>query len=114
MNEASFYIIVFILAVFSASCSQILLKKAAGIPRKNKQAEYLNWQVIVAYGIFGLSAVVTLYVLRHIPLSLAPILESATYIFVPVLSWVFLGEKLKGIQLAGMSLIFTGIVIFNL
>ena len=114
MGEALSYIIVFVLAVFAASCSQILLKKAAGIPRKSKQAEYLNWWVIVAYGIFGLSAVIAMYILRYIPLSLAPILESAVYVFVPLLSWVFLGERLRRIQFAGMSLIFTGILIFNL
>ena len=114
MSDVFFYTILFVFAVFVVSCSQILLKLAANKSYKNKQAEYLNWRVIAAYGMMGATFIVSMYVLRYISLSLVTILESATYVFVPVLSRIFLGEKLGKNQVIGMFLIITGIVIFNL
>ena len=114
MSDTLIFSIIFLAGVFVASCSQILLKSAAGKEYKTKLGEYLNWRVIVAYGVFGMSAMVGMFVLRFIPISLVTILESATYVFVPVLSLVFLKEKLKKQQVFGICLIVLGIVIFNL
>lgn len=114
MSETLRYSSVLIIAVLASSLAQILLKKAASVPRKNIKAEYLNWQVFVSYLIFGLAAAVGMYVLRYLPISLVPILESAAYVFVAILSWIILKEKLKMLQIFGIILIITGIVVFNL
>jgi len=100
--------------VFVASCSQILLKKAAAKKHDTVLSEYLNWRVGVAYGIFFVSVLVNMYVLRHIPLSLAPVIETTGYIFVAVLSFIFIGERVSKLQLAGMVLIVFGIIIFSI
>jgi len=114
MNEILPYILIFIGAVFVAACSQILLKQAANKIHKNKISEYLNWRVIVAYGLFGTTTFTAMYLLRFIPLVLAPILESVVFIFVAFLGWVFLSEKLSKKQFCGMLLIIVGIVLFNI
>lgn len=101
-----------LVSVFVACCSQVLLKKAADSNYKNWLAQYLNKRVILAYALFSLSAFVSMYVLRFIPLSLAVILESAGYIFTAVLSYTLLKERLNKKQLAGMALIIFGIILF--
>jgi len=114
VNEVLLFSFVMIAAVFVSSCSQILLKRAADKTYSSRIAEYLNWRVIFAYGLFGFSALVNMYVLRHIPISLAPVLESTGYIFVAVLGFRFLKEKLSIKQLFGMALIIVGIIIFSI
>ena len=114
MNEILLFSIVMVIAVFVSSCSQIILKRAASKIYRSKIAEYLNFRVIFAYGLFGMAALVNMYVLRHLPISLAPILESTGYIFVAVLGFWFLREKLKKRQLIGMALILVGIIIFSI
>ena len=113
MNETLVYSLVMVSAVFVAACSQVLLKRAANKAYKNKLSEYINWRVLTAYGLFALSAMINMYVLRYIPLSLAPILESIGYVFVAVMGVVFLQEKLNKTQLFGMLLIIIGVVVFG-
>ena len=114
MSDHIIYIIIVLAMVFISACSQILLKKAALISWKSKLAEYLNWRVILAYSLFGIAAAVNFYALRYIPLSLVPILESAAFVFIPLLSLFFLKEKLKPAQYVGIILIIGGIVVFSL
>ena len=114
MNEVVKYSLIMLISVFCSSCSQIILKKAAAKEYKNRLAEYLNIRVITAYAIFFLSFGLTMLSLRHIPLSLAPILESSGYVFVAILSFFFLNECLGKKQLCAIALIILGITIFAL
>ena len=114
MSNVTIFSLVIIAGVFIAACSQILLKKAALKKYDSVLAEYLNWRVILAYGLFGCSAIMTMLSLRFVPLSLVPVLESAGYIFVAILSLIFLKEKLQKLQLLGIGLILLGIFIFNI
>ena len=114
MNEVGLYVPLFIFGVFISACSQILLKISANKPHRDVKLEYLNYHVILAYGMFGLSMIISLYVLRYVPISLVPILESSIFVFVPLLSLYILGEKLKKLQVFGMILICLGIIVFNL
>ena len=97
-----------------ASCSQILLKKSADKPHKNKLAEYLNARVLTAYAMFAGSAAAGMLALRHIPLSFAPILETSGYIYVAVLSYCLLKERISKRKLIGMVLVIAGTVLFVL
>jgi len=114
MNEVFVYSLIMLLGVFVASCSQILLKKSADKQYKNILAEYLNARVITAYAMFFVSALVGMYVLRYIPLSLAPILESGAYVFVAVLSFCILKERMSKRNLLGIGLIIVGTIVFVL
>lgn len=105
---------IFIFSVFISSVSQIMLKKSALRHYDSKINEYLNPLVIVAYGIFFTSSLITMFAYKYVPLSMGPILESTGYIFVGILSYFILKEKLSKRILTGMAFILLGIIIFSL
>ena len=105
---------IFLFSVFISSVSQIILKKSANIKYENPIREYLNIRVIVAYSIFLLSSFVTIYAYKFVPLSIGPVLESAGYIFVTVLGYIFLKERVGKKKLLGLECILCGIVVSNL
>ena len=108
------YILVFLSSVFISSVSQILLKKSANQKYDSKIKEYLNPRVMIAYGIFFMSSLITVFAYRFVPLSLGGILESSGYIFVTVLGYFFLHEKVNKKKLIGLAIILAGILVFNI
>ena len=71
---------------FFTAISQVLLKQSANKKYSNPLLEYLNWRVIVAYGIF----------------------------FVLIFSRVILNEKITKGKLVGNLLIIAGILIYTM
>ena len=114
MNEKILFSLIFVFGVLISSVSQIILKKAAQKEYPNKIREYLNARVIFAYIIFFGATLCSIWAYTVIPLSLGPILESAGYIFVAVLSWLFLKEKITKKKMLGLSIIIIGIIIYSL
>lgn len=114
MGEKILFSLIFIFGVFISSISQIVLKKSAQIEYGSKIKEYLNPRVIFAYIIFFGATLCSVWAYTVIPLSLGPILESAGYIFVAFLSWLFLKEKITKQKLLGLSVIIIGIIIYSL
>jgi drug/metabolite transporter (DMT)-like permease len=112
MNEL-FYTIVFIGCVFISSCAQILLKKSANRNYRGLRV-YLNVETLIGYAIFLGITLVTVFLYRRIELSTGTLLESSGYIFVSVLSLVFLKEKLSKNHIIGISFIIAGITIYAL
>lgn len=108
------YIAIFLFSVFISSISQILLKSSADREYKNALREYLNPRVVIAYGMFFAATLITILAYRYVPLSLGGILEASGYIFVAVLSYFFLHEKIGKRKLRGLLLILGGIIIFNI
>lgn len=108
------FALLFLLSVFVASVSQIILKKSASKQYASKIREYLNVPVISAYALFFMSSLLTVLAYKKIPLSLGPILETSGYIWVAILGAIFLKEKLNKKKILGMVIIVLGIVIFNL
>ena len=113
-NKYFLYICIFILSVFFSSISQILLKLSARKKHKSFLSEYLNTQVVLAYTIFFSCTLVSLYALKVVPLSLAPILEATGFIFVAVLSRVVLKEGISRKKMFGLSLIIVGVIVCTL
>lgn len=107
------YILVFLFSVFISSVSQTILKKSANEEHKSALSEYLNVKVIVAYGIFFMSSLITVFAYRYVPLSLGTILESSGYIFVTVLGYFFLKEQVSKRKLMGLGCILFGIIVFG-
>jgi EamA-like transporter family. len=110
MNKLSYFMI-FLVSVFISSISQVILKKSANKPSSSKLAEYLNPSVMLAYFLFFGSTLLTTFAYKGVPLSVGPILESTGYIYVAILSVIFLNEKLKLTKLIGYFLIIIGVVI---
>lgn len=114
MSELVIYSGIMLAGVMVSSISQILLKKSAQKEYPSKLREYLNPLVIIAYGMFFSSTLIAMYSLKVVPLSMSPILESTGYIFVAVLSFVFLKERMSKRQIAGTIVIIMGIVVYSL
>ncbi len=108
------YILIFLCSVFISSVSQVLLKSSANKEHGNALKEYLNPKVIVAYGMFFLATLITILAYKYVPLSMGGILESSGYIFVAVLSYIFLHEKISKRKMLGLAVILLGILVFNL
>ena len=114
MNELVLFSGIFVLSVLISSVSQVMLKKSANKTYDSKIKEYLNPLVIIAYVMFFGATLITMYAYKVVPLSFGPILESAGYIFVAVLGYIVLKERLAGKQILGMALILAGIALFSL
>ena len=111
MDEKTLYIIIFICSVFVSSVSQLLLKKSALKEHKSFLAQYLNPLVIGAYILFFGATLVTIIAFKHVPLSIGPVLEALGFVFVGVLSYFVLKERISFRVLAGMFLIICGVCI---
>lgn len=114
MSSLGISVCLLLLSVFISSVSHIILKKAADKTYESTLKEYMNPMVIGAYGLFFCSVILTMLALKHVPLSMSPILESTGYIFVSVMGYIFLKERFSRRKLMGFALILAGIVIFNL
>ena len=114
MSELAIYSAIMVSSSLIASVSQIMLKKSAQKQYAYKLSEYLNPLVIIAYILFFATTLISMYALKVVPLSMSPILEASGYIFVAVLSYIFLKEKMTKKQLIGMVLIITGSVVYSL
>lgn len=108
------YILTFICSVFISSVSQTMLKKSADKKYENIIKEYMNPVVVIAYAMFFLSTILTTLSYKNVPLSLGAVIEASGYIFVAVLGYFFLHEKIGKRKTLGLAIILIGIVVFNL
>lgn len=113
MDEKIMFSLIFIFGVFISSISQIILKKSSQIKYNSRIKEYMNPRVILAYIIFFGATLCSVLAYTKIPLSFGPILESVGYIFVAVLSRLFLRERITKQKMLGLSVIIVGIIIYS-
>ena len=114
MMSLNLYIAVFLFGVCISSFSQILLKKSASDEKDSFIKEYLNVRVIVAYVIFIAATLCSIFAYKSIPLSMGPILESTQYIFVAILSYIFLKEHISKRKILGLITIVVGVIVFSI
>ena len=108
------YVAIFMASVFIAAVSQILLKKSAMKQYDYKFGDYLNAYVICAYGLLFLSMILTVYAYKGVDLKTGPVIEATSYIYVAVLSAIFLKEKISNKKKIGLLIIIVGILISNI
>lgn len=105
------HVFIYIFSVFISSVSQILLKISADKKYDSRIREYLNPRVIIAYGIFFIATFVTIIAYKGIPLSLGPILETTGYLWVTLLGYFILKEKISKRKIMGLFIVVAGIVV---
>ncbi|MBQ7480613.1 MAG: multidrug ABC transporter [Lachnospiraceae bacterium] len=105
------HVFIYIFSVFISSVSQILLKTSANKKYESRIREYLNPRVIIAYGIFFIATFVTIIAYKGIPLSLGPILETTGYLWVSLLGYFILKEKISRRKIIGLIVVVAGIVV---
>jgi undecaprenyl phosphate-alpha-L-ara4N flippase subunit ArnF len=67
--------------------------------------------VWLAIPLIVLSLVTWLHVLRHIPLSIAFPISQVVHVFVPLGSWLILGESISKLRWGGIALVLLGLAI---
>lgn len=113
MNNSVFlYSLLLLLGVFISAISQVLLKKAAMKQYASRLQEYLNPQVIFAYVLFVGTTFLSILAYRGIPLSLGPVLESTSYIYVTFFGVTIFKEQLTPKKVFALGLIILGIVVY--
>lgn len=108
------FVVLYLASVFIASVSQVLLKKEAMKEHDTSLKEYLNPMVIVAYSLFLLTTLMTLIAYKEVPLSLGPVLEATSYVYVTLFGVIIFKEKLSRERAVALSLILGGIIVFSL
>ncbi|MCR5528962.1 MAG: multidrug ABC transporter [Saccharofermentans sp.] len=102
----------FLLAgVFISAISQVLLKKAALKKYDSRIKEYLNPLVIIAYTMFVGTTFLSIIAYRGIPLSLGPVLEATSYLYVTFFGVKIFKEKINKGKIISLILIVSGIAI---
>lgn len=104
---------VLLVGVFISAVSQVMLKKAAMRSYENKLREYLNPLVIFAYVLFVGSTLLTVVAYKGIPLSLGPVLEATSYIYVTIFGVLIFKEKMNKKKVVALILILAGIITYS-
>ena len=113
MEKMTIFYALLILGIFASSCSQILLKKSANSRHKTWIASILNWRVLTAYLIFFSSLFINITAMSNgVEMKELPIMEWLGYVFVPILSYFFIGEKITKRICLSIALILLGIYVF--
>ncbi len=106
------YAAVLLTGVFISAVSQVMLKKAALKKYDSKIKEYLNPLVIFAYAVFVIATFLSIIAYKGIPLSMGPILEATSYIYVTFFGIVIFKEKMNPKKISALVLIIAGIIIY--
>jgi multidrug transporter EmrE-like cation transporter len=106
------------LTVLLTAAAQILLKVGADYSAANDSlwswlglAELGSWWTWAGILAFIASFGGWLYALRFLPLGLAFALTNGVHIFVPIGSWLFLGEHISLLRASGILVIIAGILL---
>ena len=103
-----------LLSTFIASVSQVMLKKSANKEHDSLLAEYLNPLVVFAYVIFFGTTLLSMLAYRKIPLSMGPILEATSYIYVTIFGVTLFHEHLNKRKVLALVVVIAGIVVYSL
>ena len=107
------YYLLVILSVLSAAGAQMLLKQGAKKQFPTFIHQYLNPWVIGGYGIMGASLLLNIFCLSHgVQVKEISIIESLSYLFVPLLSWFFFKESITWRKAGAIAVIMIGVVVF--
>ena len=94
--------------------SQILLKLSAGKTYRHPIYEYLNWRVMLAYGLFFGVLLLNTYAYTRVDMKYGAVIDSFAYVFVLLMSWLILKEKFTKGKLIGNMIIIAGIIIYTI
>lgn len=107
------YACIMMFGTFISAISQVILKKAAGKSYENKIREYVNLPVISAYTIFVLATFLSVFAYKVVPLSMGPILEATSYIYITIFGVTIFKEKLTKRKVIALITIIAGIVVYS-
>ena len=92
--KACYYAVLLLCGVFISAISQVLLKKAAQRQYSSPLREYMNPLVIFAYMMFVGTTFLSILAYHGLPLSMGPVLEATSYIYVTFFGVTIFKEKI--------------------
>ena len=113
-SQLLFFSAIYLFGVLISAASQVLLKKSAIKEHGSVLKEYLNLQVLLAYGVFVCATLFTVVSYKVVPLSLGPILEATSYLYVTVFGVLFFREPFSKKKAIALLLIVGGVLIYSL
>lgn len=111
-EQMTVYICINLFAVLVSGGSQIMLKYSANRSYSTLLKEYLNPYVLIAYVLFALSTLLSIYSYKVIPLSMGPVLEATGYIYVILSAKILFDEKIDRKKVIATAFIIGGIIIY--
>ncbi len=114
MSTTMLYALILLASVLVSAISQVMLKLSANREHGNAVQEYMNPLVIGAYALFVLSTLMTVYAYKEVPLSLGPVLEATSYLYVTAFGALIFHERITKEKLLALALIIGGICVFAL
>ncbi len=107
------YKLIVIFSVFAAACAQMLLKQGAQKQYDTLLRQYANMWVIGGYLIMGGCMLLNIFCLsKGVLVKEIGAIESVSYLFVPLLSWMFFKESMTMRKAGAVAIIMVGVVIF--
>ena len=103
--------------VLLVTASETMLKIGASETRKIAGWEWtgvIGLSSLWIWGAIGLvimSFLCWIYVLRHIPLSVAFPMSNVVHVLVPLSSWIFLGEFISARRWCGIAIVIVGLAV---
>jgi multidrug transporter EmrE-like cation transporter len=107
------YSLFILFGTFISAISQVMLKKSAQKTYARPIDEYLNPLVITAYAIFFIATLCSIMAYKGIPLSMGPILEATSYIYVTIFGVKIFHESVNKQKIIALVLIISGIIIYS-
>ena len=109
------YYILVILSVFSAACTQMLLKQGARQNYVGFWKQYLNLWVIGGYTIMVCSLVLNIFCMsRGVQVKEVSTIESLSYLFVPCMAFILFRERITLRKAGAIAIIISGVILFFL
>lgn len=113
-NTVLLYSLILLGSVLVSAVSQVMLKISANRQHESTVKEYANPLVVGAYALFVLSTLLTVYAYKEVPLSLGPVLEATSYVYVTAFGALIFKERVTKQKLLALALIVGGICVFAL
>jgi len=108
------FMLLMIGGTFFTAISQVLLKQSANRTYSHPVFEYLNWRVILAYFLFFGVLLLNTYAYTQVDMKYGPVLDTFAYVFVLLLSYFVLKEKITKGKVIGNLIIIAGIIIYTI
>ncbi len=112
MSKTVIYACILLLGVFISAISQVILKKSALKKYDSKIKEYMNPMVIIAYMMFVGTTFLSIIAYKGIPLSMGPILEATSYIYITIFGVKIFKETINRKKVIALACIVSGIIIY--
>lgn len=106
------YYVILIIMTFIGSVASLFLKKASGSDGFIKMLFNLN--LYIGGGLYVLSAILNIFILKYLDYSVVLPLTSITYIWTMILSCFVLKERLSLKKMLGVGLIVVGAIIVSI